>query len=112
MAKIKTTQKAIKKCFSKVIKVPYCGAHCLLQWTSADYYTTRAEGWAADIYDIDGVAIVTGYQPFGGYSIDHKTLHRLERKAMAIWSYRNKWHYNRKKAEVKKLLNKAIEAAK
>ena len=51
---------------NKIICVPYCGLQNLLNYESPVAYTARREGWAADIYDMGGgVAIVTGYTPFG-----------------------------------------------
>lgn len=64
--KFKTTQKEIRANFNKIICVPYCGLQTLLSYESPVAYTVRREGWAADIYDMGGgVAIVTGYAPFG-----------------------------------------------
>lgn len=64
--KFKTTQKEIRANYNKIICVPYCGLQTLLSYESPVAYTVRREGWAADIYDMGGgVAIVTGYAPFG-----------------------------------------------
>ena len=63
--KFKTTRKAIKQGYENVIQVPYCGLQNLLRCESPIAYTTRAEGWGADIYDFGNTAIVTGYAPFG-----------------------------------------------
>ena len=64
--KYKTTKKAVMNQFKYVIKIHYCGALWLLQNQTSIEYTTRTEGWAADVYDMgSGVAIVTGYAPFG-----------------------------------------------
>lgn len=63
--KFKTTQKAIRANYNKIICVPYCGLQTLLNYENPVAYTIRHEGWAADIYDMGGgVAIVTGYAPF------------------------------------------------
>ena len=64
--KFKTTQKAIRANYNKIICVPYCELQTLLNYENPVAYTVRREGWAADIYDMSGgVAIVTGYVPFG-----------------------------------------------
>ena len=49
----------------RVIKTPYCAPQHLLWYESPVAYTVRKEGWGADIYSFDGIAIVTGYAPFG-----------------------------------------------
>lgn len=63
--KYKTTQKAVKGNFSKVWAVGYCGLADLLRFEEPRAYTCGVYGWNADIYEFGGVAIVTGYRPFG-----------------------------------------------
>ena len=64
--KFKTTQKAIQANYNTIICVPYCGLQNILNYESPVSYKVRRECWAADIYDMSGgVAIVTGYAPFG-----------------------------------------------
>ena len=74
--KFKTTQKAIKNGYRDIVCVGYCNLQHLLNCESAIAYTTRAEGWGADIYSFGNVAIVTGYAPFGtirpAYDIQRK----------------------------------------
>lgn len=74
--KFKTTQKAIKNGYRDIVCVGYCNLQHLLNCESAIAYTTRAEGWGADIYSFGSVAIVTGYAPFGtirpAYDIQRK----------------------------------------
>lgn len=74
--KFKTTRKEICSNFPTIISVPYCSLQSLLHWESPIAYTTRREGWAADIYEFGDTAIVTGYAPFGnilpGYSLCQK----------------------------------------
>lgn len=81
----RVTQKEIKANFSKIISVPYCGLQNLLNCESPVAYTTRREGWAADIYDMGGgVAIVTGYAPFGNIRPAYELLKRYEKQAESI----------------------------
>ena len=91
--KFRVTQKEIKANFSKIISVPYCGLQTLLCWESPFSYTTRREGWAADIYDMGGgVAIVTGYAPFGNIRPTYELRARYETQAKAIrYNYRLSW---------------------
>lgn len=75
--KQKTTKKWIYENFANVIEVGYCNIQTLLAGLNPSYYTTRAEGWAADIYIVNNsTAIVTGYAPFGnihpGYELQKK----------------------------------------
>jgi len=111
--RFKTTQKAVRNQYNTIIKLGYCDAQYLLQNYYSEAYTTRLEGWGCDVYDLGGaVALTTGYAPFGNSTVDYKTIEELENKAQKIWSYENKWHYNRKIAEVKKLVQKLIESAR
>lgn len=83
--KFKTTQKAIKASYPRIIKVGYCTLQTLLCCESPVAYTERREGWAADIYDVGGgVAIVTGYAPFGNIAPSYRVIDRYERKAEKI----------------------------
>lgn len=79
MTKFKTTQKAIKASYSTIISVPYCKLQSLLSYESPVAYTVRREGWAADVYDMGGgVAIATGYAPFGNVRPSYELLRRYE----------------------------------
>lgn len=103
--KFKTTQKAIKSGYSTIICVPYCGLQSLLHYESPIAYTTRREGWAADIYDMGGgVAIVTGYAPFGNIRPDYETRQKYEiaaEKSAVIMTC----HIRSEKSSCKSLLN-------
>ena len=63
--KYKTTKKAVMQGYYKVISVSYCSLQHLLHYEREIAYTTRAEGWGADVYQFGSTAIVTGYAPFG-----------------------------------------------
>ena len=63
MAKYKTTKKAMKESYDKIIKVGYCNLQYLLRFQEPFAYSAHSEGWACDYYDIDGVLISTGYSP-------------------------------------------------
>lgn len=95
--KFKTTQKAIKANYNAIICVPYCGLQTLLNYESPIAYTERREGWAADIYDIGGgVAIVTGYAPFGNIRPSYKVIERYENAAEKVrYDYSLKWEEQR-----------------
>jgi hypothetical protein len=63
--KYKTTKKAVMNGYSDIICVGYCTLQHLLNCENEVAYTTRTEGWGADIYQFGNTAIVTGYAPFG-----------------------------------------------
>ena len=79
--KFKTTQKAIKQGYDNVICVSYCALQRLLSCESEIAYTTRIEGWGADIYQFGNTAIVTGYAPFGNIRPGYEVNQRYEEKA-------------------------------
>ena len=95
--KFRTTQKEIKANFNKIINVPHCRLQNLLYWESPVAYTARREGWAADIYDMGGgVAIVTGYAPFGNIRPAYEFCERYETQAASIrYNYRLSWEEQR-----------------
>ena len=109
--KFRVTQKEIKANFDKIISVPYCSLQNLLCWESPVAYTTRREGWAAYIYDMGGgVAIVTGYAPFGNIRPAYELRERYEKQAVAIrYNYRLSWVEQRE--QIKQLANEFIKEA-
>ena len=84
MSKKHATKKQILNGYEKIIKCGYCDLQRLLSYKSATYYTTRAEGWTADVYDVDGVAIVTGYNPFGNIKPCRDIIDEYEKNAAEI----------------------------
>lgn len=84
--KVKVTQKAVKAGHQHVLLVGYCNLQYLLRIRSANYYTTRIEGWAADIYSVGTVAIVTGYSPFGDIKPSYELCQKYDEKAQKILS--------------------------
>lgn len=109
--KFRTTQKAIKAGYNKIICVPYCGLQNLLNYETPVAYTARREGWAADIYDIGGgVAIVTGYAPFGNVRPSYEVRQKYEKEAETIREmYRYSTTYQDTKRRLHELLNKFVE---
>ena len=83
--KFRATQKAIRAGFPYVVKVGYCGLQTMLNYRSPIAYTTRREGWGCDIYDVGGgVAVATGYAPFGNVKMDYERRQDYERRAEQI----------------------------
>ena len=109
--KFRVTQKEIKANFEKIISVPYCSLQILLCWESPVAYTTRRVGWAADIYDIGGgVAIVTGYAPFGNIRPSYELVMQYEKQAESIrYNYSLSWTEQRE--QLKQLTKEFIAEA-
>ena len=73
MAKAHVTQKWVNQNFQRRLYTGYCNLENLLWYKSPAYYTTRREGWGADIYLIDPqTVIITGYAPFGNIHIPYE----------------------------------------
>lgn len=107
--KFKTTQKEIKANYNTIICVPYCGLQNLLNYESPVAYTIRREGWAADIYDMSGgVAIVTGYAPFGNVRPSYELRKRYETGAEKIREYYS-FDYEKCKARLRGAIREFIE---
>ena len=79
--KFRTTKKAINAGYGTRIEIGYADLQNLLKYKNAVAYTTRPEGWGADIYDFGNVAIVTGYAPFGNFRPDYDMVHRYDEAA-------------------------------
>ena len=62
--KLKTTKKDVMDSYNDIISIGYCDAQFLLRGVDPIAYTVGTYGWNADIYNVNGVAIVTGYRPF------------------------------------------------
>lgn len=107
--KFKTTQKAIRANYNKIICVPYCRLQTLLNYESPVAYTVRREGWAADIYDMGGgVAIVTGYAPFGNIRPSYELRERYEKQAEKI-RYDYNLSYEQQRDMLKSLAKKFVK---
>ena len=82
--KFKTTKKEIYQNYKNVICVGYCKLDNLLTNHKPIAYNSGADGWKCDIYDINGVAIVTGYQAFGNIRPDSATIKKYNDEARKI----------------------------
>lgn len=107
--KFKTTQKVIRANYDKIICVPYCGLQTLLNYENPVAYTVRREGWAADIYDMGGgVAIVTGYAPFGNIRPGYDICCKYEEQAEKI-RYNYDLSYDRQRDMLKRLTKEFVK---
>ena len=108
MSKYKVTRKEIKERFSTILKIGYCNAQHLLSCENEFAYSTRAEGWACDYYNIDGIIISTGYAPIGKET-NYNLLREYEQKAEKIrYNYDLKWED--RKEQINELLSEYIKA--
>lgn len=90
--KYKTTKRDILRGYAVVISASYCSLQTLLRCETESAYTTRREGWAADVYDFGAAAIVTGYAPFGNARADYDTCRKYEAAAEKIaYNYNLTW---------------------
>ena len=105
--KIRTTNKAIRENFSRVYRAGYCDLQDLLRYSEPVAYTCGVYGWNADVYDVDGVAIVTGYRPGVGRQIDYDVVKKYAAKARKIGDDTARTYASRKKS-VNRLLEKFI----
>jgi len=115
MNKIKTTKKAMKESFNKIIAIGYCNAQNLLHYEDAYTYCTRAEGWACDNYAIDNVLISTGYAPIASKNITNCNYELVNKYDLQAEKIINNYElsYEQKKKLVKALLNEfVLEATK
>ncbi len=81
MEKQRTTIKYIKQSFKKIIEVGYCKLQFFLKNQKPEYYTAGVYGWNADVYIFKGIALVTGYRPFGNIKIKSDILDVIETKS-------------------------------
>ena len=112
--KYKTTQSEVKNGYYKIINIGYCHLQNLLQYENPKAYTSGVYGWNADIYEIEGrhgVAIVTGYRPFGNVQPDYRTIKKFDKKGEEIQQsyYKNGYNYEKTKARARKWLQKFID---
>ena len=100
--KTKVTKKQIMSNFSEIMEVNYCVIQRLLDHFSPQYYTCGIYGWNSDIYVIDDMVIVTGYNPFGTFRPSYKELERVNKAHEKI--YAKNLSFDKKCDQVKKLL--------
>lgn len=83
--KAKRTMRDIKSQYPTIIQVSYCDAQNMLCMDDPAAYTAGVYGWNADIYPItSGVAVCTGYRPFGNIKPDRETVNRYEKRAQEM----------------------------
>jgi hypothetical protein len=104
--KFKTTKKAINEGYYQIISVGSCDLQYLLKGNNPVAYSTRAEGWACDYYDIDGVCICEGYSPIASKNtnkLSYDKIKEYETRAKEISSNYGGWE------DVKNALNDLLK---
>lgn len=101
--KYKTTAKAIREGYHKVVSVGYCDLQSLLSYKNPIAYAAGLYGWNFDIYDIDGVAIATGYRgmPSKNSKVSYALIKEYEDKSQGKTA-------EEKDALLKEFISKAI----
>lgn len=107
--KYKTTKKAIREMGDPVYCVGYANLQNLFRFVDPFAYSTRAEGWACDYYEVNGVIISTGYSPIGK-QVEYDLIREYEEKARKICGDYAR-SYEDQKAAVNALLYEFIEKA-
>lgn len=81
--KFKATRKDILAGYPITFSVSYCACQHLFWDLEPVAYTSGIYGWNCDIYDLNGVAIATGYRPFGK-SVDYEIILQYESAAQLV----------------------------
>ena len=105
--KFKTAKKAVNEGFRNIICVGYVELQSLLAYTAPIAFTSGVYGWNADIYVIKGVAIVTGYRPFGNIWPDCDICKKYESEADQI--IKSVYNYEECKTALDDLISNFIE---
>lgn len=107
--KFKTKKKEIMAGYSNVICVGYCELQNLLNYKNPVAYTTRAEGWGCDIYEVDqNTVIATGYAPFGNIDPSYALIRQYDDEAAKYISEHHSDAPEHLDALLKELVDKII----
>lgn len=96
--KMKTTKKYVRHLFGgNIISVGYCAAQFLMRGREPMWYTTsKVYGWRADVYNLgEGLAIATGYAPFGDIRLSYDFIQKYEAAAAEALSRSDKAEHER-----------------
>ena len=105
--KYRTTKKAMKESYRKIYCAGNDSLQHLLKFHDPIAYSTRAEGWACDYYDINGILLSSGYAPIGK-NIDYNLRSKYDDEARKILSNYD-LEYEEKKKQIEILLNEFME---
>lgn len=104
--KYKTTKKEVMRGFYQVLACGYCELDSLLAYEGPEACVCGVNGWKADIYNVEnGIAIVTGYAPFGK-QIPYELVKKYEDQARKFLNSRNN---KNPRPKLRRMLEKMIE---
>ena len=113
MVKLKATKKEMQEHYYYILGTGYCSMQSLLNEQSAFAYSSRAEDWACDYYEVNDILISTGYAPLPSKNMieDYSLIKEYENKALEIDSLGLPLDEKRDKKEVllTELLNKLVK---
>ena len=96
--KRKVTRKYVQHIVGKgIVPIGYCHAQFLLHGREPMWYTTsNVYGWRADIYLLgEGLAIATGYAPFGDLKLSYDFIQKYETEAAEAIAKRDEAEHER-----------------
>ena len=110
--KVKTTRKFLKENYH-IINIGNGRMQRLLTFENANYYCTRAEGWACDGYVFGDYVLVDGYD-CPGKLISYEITQKYEKKAKEIYEkyrYGNSKYWTQKRVTntYRKMIEKFIK---
>jgi hypothetical protein len=106
--KVLITRKKVMETNGIVVKVGYCRLQFLLSGKSPYAYTSGIYGWGSDVYDVNGIAISTGYKPFGNVEPPYSFMESFDNKAEKILGER--LPYDEKTKAIDSLLKEFTDA--
>ena len=112
MVKLKATKKEMREGYYYILSVGFCDMQSLLNEQRPFAYSSRAEGWACDYYEVDDVLISTGYAPLNDKNMikDYRIIEEYENKALEIDSLF--FHLDERKAKKAALLKELVNKLK
>ena len=105
--KVRVSEREVRKQMSTIVKVGYQGAHYLTIFENCHFYTSGLTGWNSDIYTIWGMALSTGYRPFG--NVEAINLQRWENKAKGVYESK-KISYSQKEKRIHNLFKEFMKS--
>ena len=113
MSKTRLTKKFLNACYCNILGTGYCNLQFLLKFQEPFAYSTRAEGWACDYYNVDGVLISTGYSPLKSKGVRscYELEHEYESIAREILE-NSVISWEEKEESINRLLHKFVERIK
>lgn len=107
--KQRLTMKEVKSWNKPILKTGAYSMQRLLWFEDPVGYTAGIDGWNADIYEVEGIVIVTGYRSFGQIQLTYEDIKPYENKADQIIHDNTFFNHDVKKLQVQKILHEFVE---